>query len=444
MGKLPKARFNLKSPKSTKETLILLIFRYRGKKLQYSTSLNIHPSDWDKADQRPIIQIRRQDLFMIQRELDNLASYCMDIFISADYGAISVEEFKSRLDIKTGKKVIERPLKSKPRVKKRRISFFKFIEEELQEMKGHMSKASLKPFQLHARILKEFAVYYGGKKLFTYEDVDWELRLKLIDWLTKRNVQLGYGNKTLKILKQFLERARRKKLHSNIDYQGKGWTIPRKKAKGQIVTLNVEELNILAQMNLSGHLAKVRDICLIGAGTGQRYSDFSIYAPESFYISIKGIPLLSMISNKTDTPTKVPLNIFPWLIPTLEKHDYTTPKMDMQQFNYGLKELAELAGFDNRILIVEQYMGRKAKVEKYYMKKYEVVSSHICRRSFATNLYRMGYRLSQIMLMTGHSTESQLRQYIGIDNEQNAEEIGLMILQQNGQSFSNLKKLQAV
>jgi integrase len=103
----------------------------------------------------------------------------------------------------------------------------------------------------------------------------------------------------------------------------------------------------------------------------------------------------------------------------------------MQKFNDGLKELCELAGFNDRTLIVEQYMGRKARLEKYYVEKFKVVSSHCCRRSFATNLYRMGYQLSQIMPMTGHSTESQLRQYIGIDNEQNAESIGLDILRTN-------------
>jgi integrase len=198
------------------------------------------------------------------------------------------------------------------------------------------------------------------------------------------------------------------------------------------------ELEHLASMNLRGHLAKVRDICLIGAGTGQRFSDFSRYTPNNFYRTINNIPILSVISTKTDTPAKIPLNIFPWLLPVLEKHQYATPKISMQKFNDGIKVLCEKAGFDENILKVEQYMGRKARVVKSYVPKYEEVSSHICRRSFATNMYKRGYRLSQIMPMTGHSTESQLRQYIGIDNEMNAEEIGLEILQsRKGKSHSN-------
>ena len=308
MGKLPKPRFNLKSPNAKKESLIFMIFRYRGKKLQYSTGLNIHPKDWDKTAQRPIIKSKRQDLFTIKRELDDLASYCLDIFIEFNYGVISLEEFKTQLDLKTGKveakETANQPHSDRP-------SFFEFVEQELAEMKAaNMKRGSYKIFKRHAAILKEFAVeQFSEGQLFDYEDVDWDFRLKLIDWLTSRNVQLAYGNKTLKMLRQFLDRARRKKLHTNADYHGAGWVISQKKAKGKIVVLTIDELEQLSRMNLSNHLSKIRDICLIGAGTGQRFSDFSRYKPDNFYQTMSGIPLLSMISTKTDTPTKVPLNM---------------------------------------------------------------------------------------------------------------------------------------
>lgn len=74
-------------------------------------------------------------------------------------------------------------------------------------------------------------------------------------------------------------------------------------------------------------------------------------------------------------------------------------------------------------------MGLKARVEKSYVLKHEEISSHTCRRSFATNLYRMGYSLGQIMPMTGHATEAQLRVYIGIDAEENAEAVARSIEQ---------------
>ena len=143
------------------------------------------------------------------------------------------------------------------------------------------------------------------------------------------------------------------------------------------------------------------------------------------------LPLLSVISQKTEIPAKIPLNIFPWLIPTLEKHDYSSPKMSMQKFNETIKVICQKAKIDEKILKVEQYIGRKARIEKHYFPKYQEVASHTCRRSFATNLYRMGYKLGQIMPMTGHATESQLREYIGIDAEENAEAIARSIERRN-------------
>ena len=108
----------------------------------------------------------------------------------------------------------------------------------------------------------------------------------------------------------------------------------------------------------------------------------------------------------------------------------------MQKFNFWIKEICIEAGFDNKMLKIEQYMGRKPRVVKSYVLKYEKIASHTCRRSFATNLYKMGYSLAQIMPMTGHSSESQLREYIGLDNEENAENIGLEILKKGGHPIS--------
>jgi integrase len=52
--------------------------------------------------------------------------------------------------------------------------------------------------------------------------------------------------------------------------------------------------------------------------------------------------------------------------------------------------------------------------------KYELVSSHVCRRSFATKLYRKIDTLT-IMKITGHKTEKQFLEYIKITPKEYAE-----------------------
>ncbi|MBK7870750.1 MAG: hypothetical protein IPJ74_08700 [Saprospiraceae bacterium] len=174
MAKFTKPRFNLKSPTSKTETLIFLIYRYRGKKLVYSTGLNIIPRDWNSGEQRPYEMERRKDLWILSQELENLVSYCKTVYIESDYGNIDVEEFKDRLDILSGKKneiVNAKTEKPKQRTKKS-IGFFEFAEEEMIEMKDtFMNSDSLKSFKLHTKIIKQFAEQRGG---LTFDDVDWK------------------------------------------------------------------------------------------------------------------------------------------------------------------------------------------------------------------------------------------------------------------------------
>ncbi|MCG8328654.1 MAG: tyrosine-type recombinase/integrase [Chitinophagales bacterium] len=338
--------------------------------------------------------------------MDDLDHHCRSIYIDSNYGVISLKAFKDKLDELTGSKSKNVEQKALP-------NLFEFIIQEVEEMAAHgMKYRSLLPYRRHGRYIKEFADYRG---YFEFEDVDWNLRLELIDWLTERNVQLSYGNKTLSILRQFMERARRKDLHSNVKYQGNGWMVAKKKATGYKVILTPSELEKLYKLELYGMEAKARDLFLIGAGTGQRYSDYSRYTPDNFYHTLNGVPLLSIISQKTEIPTKVPLNIFHWLIPTLEKYEYHSPALSMQKLNVAIKDICKTAGIDDKILKVEQYMGRKARVEKSHVSKYTEIASHTCRRSFATNLYRMGYKLGQIMPMTGHATEIQLKSVLDVE-----------------------------
>jgi integrase len=67
----------------------------------------------------------------------------------------------------------------------------------------------------------------------------------------------------------------------------------------------------------------------------------------------------------------------------------------------------------------EKIIHRK-KFGKY--PKYELVSSHVCRRSFATNLYGKIDTLT-IMKITGHKTEKQFLEYIKITPKEYAEKL---------------------
>jgi integrase len=54
--------------------------------------------------------------------------------------------------------------------------------------------------------------------------------------------------------------------------------------------------------------------------------------------------------------------------------------------------------------------------------KHELITSHTCRRSFASNLYGKLPNMT-IMAITGHKTETQFLKYIKITPTENAEKL---------------------
>ena len=65
--------------------------------------------------------------------------------------------------------------------------------------------------------------------------------------------------------------------------------------------------------------------------------------------------------------------------------------------------------------------SKKRKIENHYP-KYKLISSHVCRRSFASNLYGE-LPTPLIMQITAHSTEKMLLNYIGKNSLDYAQQI---------------------
>lgn len=86
-------------------------------------------------------------------------------------------------------------------------------------------------------------------------------------------------------------------------------------------------------------------------------------------------------------------------------------KIGKNSFNKYLKELCRRAGINT---IVKARQPRTATTESKLIEgqKWEFVSSHVCRRSFATNYYGK-IPTSTLKAITGHATEEMFLRYIG-------------------------------
>lgn len=101
----------------------------------------------------------------------------------------------------------------------------------------------------------------------------------------------------------------------------------------------------------------------------------------------------------------------------LKKYNYDLPKIPSYKFNERLKELGKKAKLKQKIEIVR----KKGSVRvKDVHEKWEMISSHTCRRSFCTNMYLSGFPAEELMRISGHKSPAAFMRYIKVDNMQAA------------------------
>ena len=167
-------------------------------------------------------------------------------------------------------------------------------------------------------------------------------------------------------------------------------------------------------MTKSPKLDKVRDLFLIGCNTGLRFSDYTTIKKEDIQDN-----RLRIVAQKTSRKVIIPL--MPQVKEILQKYDFQLPAaISNQKFNEYLKEVAKLAGLTDPC-VTHITRGGKNVVKKENQKKYDLVTSHVARRSFATNYYKMKIDKLEIMAITGHKTESEFLKYIKVTQEEKAD-----------------------
>ena len=194
--------------------------------------------------------------------------------------------------------------------------------------------------------------------------------------------------------------------------------------KPKDIYLNEEELEIIFKHNfpVDGYLDNARDWLIISCWTGLRVSDV-------LSITSKDIKngFIDNINRKTEIMVNIPLH--PMVRKILEKRGGEFPRqIEEQNYNKYIKQVVKDAGFEEivdgaKMVSIKgpngETMSRK-KEGKY--PKWELVTTHIGRRSFASNMYGKIDSLT-IMKITGHQTEKQFLAYIKIPERIHAQRL---------------------
>ena len=299
-------------------------------------------------------------------------------------------------------------------------NLIKYIEHYIAELPTHIQKRT-KKVGVSVHTLKKFKTlknkileYEKSKKsVFLVSDIDPKFAQNFTTYLLKQNYSVNYVGSLVKYLKTVCTHARsneiktHKRLH-DIDII---------KETSQKVILSFDELEKINNFKFEKtSLSNARDWLVIGCYLGQRVSDLLNLTNDNLVVR-NSIQMIEFTQQKTGKLILTPLH--PIIESILKRNGGSFPhKISDVKFNKYIKEVCELAKINTPTKGAKLDKKTKRKEQGIYP-KWELITSHICRRSFATNYY--GTIPTPILMgATGHTEEKTFLIYIGKNEEDKA------------------------
>jgi len=181
--------------------------------------------------------------------------------------------------------------------------------------------------------------------------------------------------------------------------------------------LTVEERNTIAELDLSNklHLAVQRDIFIFQCWTGCRIGD--LYSLKKTSV-INDVVEYIQKKTKDENPQtiKVPLsNQAKEIVQRYSKIESNRlfPFISMQKYNKAIKAIFTEAKLQRLVTVINPTTNEEEKKPLD-----EIASSHLARRTFVGNLYRMTKDQRAVSSLSGHAPNSKaFGRYSEVDNE---------------------------
>lgn len=398
------AKFYLKEPQSKEETLIYLFFSYSNKRLKYSTGEKIKPKFWNNGNQKAKETKQFPEFPELNSRLTNIKS-----------SAFTIHRKLLNDNIEPNNKLIREELdKSLLRKSEReKLDLLAFIEKYIKESESLKSKGTIAAYKTTQTVLNDYCKEVNKK--IDFEDIDLEFYNAFIGYLIKKNYSQNTIGKHIKILKTWLNESSERGLNKYAEFKKRKFKRPVEDTEK--IYLTKEELDRIYEKDLSNdkQLEQVRDLFIIGCFTGLRFSDFSQLKPENIVEGNK----IKVTTEKTGERVIIPLH--PYVKAILRKYKNKVPRaMSNPKMNILIKHIGKVAKIKDDI---EVSITKGGKLSKSVEKKYNLITTHTARRSFATNLYLADVPAITIMKITGHKTERSFLRYIRVSQEENANKL---------------------
>lgn len=278
---------------------------------------------------------------------------------------------------------------------------------------SELSKAQKTKWEVIKNKMLRFEKTNGKNILLT--DVNENFKNDFRNYYEKENYSQNTIQREFGFIKTLCRHARSKGLDTSPDLDTLSFEKDKKVPK---IYLDKTEIKAISELkNLPDYLDNARDWLLISCYTGQRVSDFMRFTKEMIVFK-KGVPVLEFDQIKTGKSMTIPL--LPEVMEILKKRNGEFPRQTSdQRYNEYIKDVCKEAKINKKTngrlqLNVSDDPKKKSKIRNIsgVYPKYKLVSSHIGRRTFATNYYGT-IPTTHLINITGHSTEKMFLTYIG-------------------------------
>lgn len=376
------------------------------------TGFVINPKEWSLTNAQPIQKSESNKA--LKSKLDKLGTFIIDSFnqtiskgetITGDWLQLQIDLFNNKVPI------LELDILTN--------YIQKYINEAPYKPNGKkgtgLSVGRVKNIKLFDSTIKRYeAEVFKGKSILIKN-----INLKFADdfksWLFNQNYSINYVGKNIANLKTICFDAQKNDIETSNQLRNKFISgLSENKPPEQIIYLSEAEQEQIKNANiLRESLINARKWLLLGCLIGQRGGDL-LNITENNIKDLNGIKIIELKQQKTGKLVAIPL-----LPDALEIIESGFPyKISLTKFNEYIKEVCQEAGINEPITGKIKVTSRNPlKVET--KPKYNFITSHVCRRSFATNFYG---RIPTPVLMniTAHATEKVFLQYCGKTTYDNA------------------------
>lgn len=439
------SNYYLYDPKSKKETLILLRFRYNSSLLVYSTRQKIKPQFWNKSKKR----VKESKTFPQYEELNKLLNGLEDEAFNLYRSAITNDISVSNDYLKQGlNKFLKIDFNSVLTSSNKLLSFFDYFQSFIDESKSgkrrqkngsKISQQTIKGYEVLQNHLYNFSrVTNFNLKVTPITNLDNDQITKLksyykdfynkfIDFMYDdlNNFDNAVGAK-IKNLRVFYNYLNEEKCLNLGDFH-KSFYQPKEEIS--IIVLSPKQLNYLIydeelEHSLTAKLQRVRDTFVFGCTVALRVSDLLSLSWNNIEIK-KNEYHLNCSAKKTGSFTTVKLPDYCVEIINRYKGQYRTllPTISDVNLNKFLKELGSHCKW-NEPVIKTRYKRGKAVViykndeQKEHFTFADLLTTHTMRRTAITTSLILGMPEFAVRQLSGHKPgSSEFHKYVKIAQE---------------------------